>query len=283
MASDKGPMKAWADLLRLQEYLPLFIFSALAGALLATKRIDLHLASLLLFVAFSSMSAFVLNDIMDEEEDRAREDWRNPIASGRLKRKDAFLAFAILALLSLVLLPFMELSVAVIGISTVLLLSTYSWGPRLKDKPVLDLLTHGAGPALYALMGYALYKSLDMTSLLLAGIAFLLSCTSCILQQVRDMDTGAYAAKRTTSLIGVERSIDLAMALMLISIMIYVLMVSIGALPLIFAIFIPSGVILLEPLLKLKTGAVKPEEVIKALRLRGSLLAAIMLLLYVIS
>lgn len=283
MVKNKGGLRAWVDLLRLHEYLPFSIFSALAGALLATKHVDLHLAPLLLFVTFSSMSAFVLNDIMDVEEDRARGDWRNPIASGRLKKKAVFFVFVIFVLLSLIMLPFMGQRAVAVGIPTILLLWIYSWGLRLKDKPFFDLLTHGVGPALYALMGYAHYKPLDMISLLLAGIAFMFSFTSCILQQIRDMDAGAYAAKRTTSLIGVERSIDLSMIPMLVSIMIYVLMVLIGALPLIFAIFIPFGVILLEPISKLKTGVLKPEEVIKALRLRGSLLAAIMLLLYMIS
>jgi 4-hydroxybenzoate polyprenyltransferase len=283
MVGYKGVLRAWVDLLRLHEYLPLSIFSVLAGALLATKHVDLRLIPVLLFVALSSMSAFVLNDIMDVEEDKARGDWRNPIASGRLGKGAVLLAFAVLALLSLIPLPFMELRVTAIGITALLLLWIYSWGPRLKDRPILDLMTHGAGPALYALMGYALYGSLNIAPLLLAVIVFMLSCTSCILQQIRDMDAATRAARRTTSLIGMKRSVDLAMVLMLISIMIYVLMVSIGVLPPIFAIVIPYGVILMDPLSKLKIGILKPEEVIKALRLRGSLLAAIMLLLYLIS
>ena len=279
MSRKQGDLRAWIDLLRFHEYGPLFLFSALAGAFLATKNVDFCLVPLLLFITFSSMSAFVLNDLMDAEEDRARGVWRNPIASGRLERGTVSLAFSILALLSLVFLLFLSFKVAVTGLLVLLLSWSYSWGPRFRDRPCLDLIVHGAGPALYVLMGYMLYKPVDFPSLLLAGITFSLSCISCILQQMRDMEV---SSKKTTSLIGVRRSVDLAIAFMLMSILLYVAIVFIGALPSLFVIFILAGAILLKPLFALRKGLVKPEQAIEDLRRYGSLLALVMLLAYLL-
>jgi len=63
-------------LIRFHEYGPLVIITCLTTALLATKELDIKLVKLLVYATSGSISTFILNDIVDVDEDRMLSRFR---------------------------------------------------------------------------------------------------------------------------------------------------------------------------------------------------------------
>lgn len=275
-------VRPWLDLIRFHEYGPFAILSCIVGALLATPSIDARAIHLSLFAVASSMSAFVANDLADVEEDRLKGKMRNPIASGRLRATSAYLAFALLAASSVFLLISLSGELVPLGLLVLALCWGYSWGPRLKDKPIVATLVHGAVPALFAVMGYALYSPVSASPVLLSLILLALSAMSDILQGIRDLEADSSLRRTTVAILGVRRSVDAAIALMVAAAAAYALMVALGFLPWPLIAFVPLAYVLIDPLLKLRSGGRTASQTIEALRLRGLALAAALIAAYLI-
>jgi len=275
-------LRAWVDLIRFHEYGPLAIMCGVVGALLATRDIDYRLIQLLIFITSSSISAFILNDLTDVEEDRLKGRCRNPIATGRLSVKAARNAFLITALTSIITLLALNIYVIAVGLLILSLYWSYSYGIRLKDKPPADLIIHGAIPALYIIAGYVTYRPLSTGAVLLSAMAFTLSCMSELLQELRDLNADTLRRKTTLAVIGVKGGVNASITLMILSITLYIVLTVINVIPIYFIAFTPLSYLLLSPLIKLKVGVVGVEDVINQLRLRGSLIALVIIATYVL-
>jgi len=274
----KGRIEGLFELFRFHEYGPFFVAAGLMGCL-STRRIDLRMGALLLFIAVSSMSGFVLNDLCDVEEDKLKKECRNPISAGKIGFRESSIVFIALTLLSIALLCTLTKGPSILGLITLINFWLYSWGLRLKTKPFLDLIVHGAWPALYATMGYLLYLPLDLGILSLSLILFLLSMVSQILQELRDMETDN--SSNTVKILKQRNSIKLTILLMLISITLYVSTSIMGFIPFIYIFLTPLFYLLAEPLTKTLSQKIDPPEAIAKLRIRGLILAALMVVLYV--
>ena len=278
-----SPARPWVALLRFHEYGPLFLLCGVAGALYAGVGSPGSLAALLCFISCFSASAFVLNDVTDWKEDSEDDDARNPIARGEVGRASGVVLFAILAACSLAALRFVSPLAALAAPLAYGLYWGYSWGPAFKARPGVDVVVHGAVPALFVFMGYVLYAPPSAGAALLSGVVFCVAAMSGVLQEVRDLGKDASHRRTTALVLGEARSIDLSVALLGAGVAIYAAAVATGALPLAMAALVPGTGLLFVPLLRLRSGAGGAGGTIRSLRLRGAALALAALVLYVLS
>ncbi len=273
-------LRAWYDLIRFHEYGPFFILCGVVGALLAAVRPDLKLLALIVFIVVFSASGFVVNDLVDVDEDRAKQHVRNPVASGRLSWRSASVAFATLSLTSVASLALLTRSAVPAGIIAVTLLWGYSLGPRFKDFPFAGALVQAAVPALYVVMGYLLYRPLSFPILLVAGISFLLATMTGVIQDLRDMSADRNFRRTSVLVLGPTRAVDLSIALMVGAFAMYILLIVEGFLGPPFALFAPLVYFLFEPLVKLRSQSIGADQAISKLRARGVALSILLVAAY---
>lgn len=213
--------------------------ATIVGAVLSVSPMDLGMVWLLIFSLFSTVFAFVINDLSDAELDRSAGVSRNPVSTGELSLRGSITLTFTFLLVSLAALFFLSLQAQLLGLLTLFLYFTYSWVVRAKARPILDIVYHGSCPAILAIMGYTKYRTFDATCLLLASTMFLLSAVSQILQEVRDYETDRKTIKTTVTLLGKRKSIILCLAFCASAFTI--------SLPL-FHIAVPYQILLLSPL-----------------------------------
>lgn len=137
------------DLIRLaryREYLFFVVVTTLLGASAANGAFGWRLIVILianwLVVAF----AFMINDIEDAPDDALNpvKALRNPIAAKSLSPRLAWIATLAVACLSLLAFAQLGLYPFLTGLSCAILSFLYSWRKiRLKNIPILDMLSHG--------------------------------------------------------------------------------------------------------------------------------------------
>ena len=277
-----GNLTPWVKLVRFEEYGPLFVFCGLVGAVYAGVGSAADLAGLTAFIACFSASAFVLNDIADRHEDASAPASRNPLATGELGLGSGTALFALLAAGSVASLYFVPAPARYAAPLVYGLYWGYSWGPGFKSRPGLDVVVHGSVPALFVLMGYALYAPLSAGAAVVSGAVFCFAAMSGVLQGVRDLEKDSASRRSTPLALGSGRSVDLAVGLMGSGALLYGCAVLTGYLPPIMAALVPFSSALILPLLRLRSGRTGPEETIRVVRSRGMALAAGALCLYLL-
>jgi 4-hydroxybenzoate polyprenyltransferase len=270
----------WVRLVRFEEYGPLFILCGVAGAAYAGGGLSDGLAGLTAFIATFSASAFVLNDIADWRDDAATPGTRNPLATGELKVSAGVALFALLAAGSAASLYFVSPRSLYMAPFVYGLYWGYSSGPGFKARPGVDVVAHGAVPAIFVLMGYALYAPLSAGAALLSGTVFCFAAMSGVLQEVRDLAKDSLSRRTTAMALGGPSSVGLALALMLCGVSLYALASAEGYLPLRMLLLVPSAALLVRPLLELRGGRAQAEDAIRAVRGRGVAIALGAVLLY---
>lgn len=275
-------LRAWVSLVRFEEYGPFFLLSAITGALLAGGSLSLELLDLLLFVGVVSVSAFVLNDVTDAPYDARRSRVRNPVATRQISRRSASSLFLLLAVLSVLLaLPLGPAELA-LALLLFFLCWGYSIGPQFKAHPLTDVVVHGSWPATYVLMGYALYAKISAGALLLAAAIACFSALSGTLQEIRDFQVDALSRRTTAAVLGPRASSSLATGLAVGGIVLYCCLVFAGYLPLPMLVFVPVGVLLVRPLVRMRAGEIGADSAIAQVRSRGLLLVVALLLAYLL-
>lgn len=275
-------LRPWISLIRFEEYGPFFLLSAISGALLARGSLSLELLDLLLFVAVVSVSAFVLNDVTDAPFDAARSKVRNPVATRRISKRSASSLFLLLAASSALLAVQLGATEFALAILLFFLCWGYSLGPRFKAHPGTDLVVHASVPATFVLMGYALYSGISVGALLLAGAVACFSAVSGLLQEVRDIQVDAFNRRTTAKALGVTASSSLVMSLGVGGVVLYSCLALAGYLPLPMLVFVPLGVLLIWPLVRMRAGEIGADSVIAQVRSRGLLLVVLLLLAYLL-
>ena len=140
------PVKAWLRLLRPLQWLKnlmLFFPPFLGGEILAAGFIS---NAILPFFSFCSASsaAYILNDLLDRENDRHHPDKRNrPIASGQIPIISAALLAVVMAFCACVTAWFVSLSFLSYLVAYILLSIAYS--TKLKSIVLLDIFCISAG------------------------------------------------------------------------------------------------------------------------------------------
>ncbi|NJE29752.1 4-hydroxybenzoate polyprenyltransferase [Thermococcus sp. 18S1] len=170
------------------------------GATLDVTRVLVFLISLVLYVAY----AFAINNCFDADTDSVnpRKKEKNPIASGELSFRAGVVSSAAMALLGLMLASVLGTGELVVYASMVLLATAYSAPPRLKARPVADVLSHGVFfGALPFLYGAYLDGSVTMEEWSIAAAVFLYSLALELRNHLEDYESDLNAGLRTTPIV----------------------------------------------------------------------------------
>lgn len=216
-------------MLRIGDWIRFYPIIPLVGALLAGARVEQLLLIWMIYFAIIGY-AFAVNNYFDVEIDRLHckkiESNKNPLASGTVGHKGVQITMLLLVGVAIVGATIISLGSGLLGLSLVLLnillVTVYSGGLRLKDVPVLDIVTHGLMfGAVPFLAGFVLVRG-NMTSeaLLLASLPFLLGCEALIAHQVMEYEMDIDSTKTTITGLGQRRGLLLLGALAVASIVI---------------------------------------------------------------
>ncbi|MDE1854277.1 MAG: UbiA prenyltransferase family protein [Thaumarchaeota archaeon] len=274
------PVRPWLALLRFEEYGPLFLLAGLAGSLYAGSASPVGLFGLLAFIGLFSASAFVLNDVVDWREDSLSTETRNPLSLGELGRSSAVAVFVLLSAGSVAALYFIRPPALYAAPLVYGLYWGYSWGPKFKTLPVVDIAVHGVVPALFVVMGYAISAPPSAGTYLLAGVVFCLAAMSGVLQEVRDLGKDSAFGKTSATRLGMGRSVGLAELLVVSGVALIAVSALTGVLPLGVLALTPLGYLLVSPLRALKSGNIGAAKAISEIRLRGLLLTVVLFAAY---
>jgi 4-hydroxybenzoate polyprenyltransferase len=163
-------------------------------------RLVMFLISLVLYVAY----AFAINNCFDADTDsiNPRKREKNPVASGELSFGAGIASSLAMALLGLGLAGRLGAGELVVYASMVLLASAYSAPPRLKARPVVDVLSHGAFfGALPFLYGAYFDGSITGEEWGIAAAVFLYSLALELRNHLDDYESDLKAGLRTTPIV----------------------------------------------------------------------------------
>ena len=271
---------AFVRIVRFHEYGPCYLISALICALVARYPVDSRILPVLLFVAVSSTFGFVINDIADSELDRKAGKLRNPVASGDLTAAAAW-AFVVVILcvvtFSIYLLSFLN---KLLGILVITLFGCYSFGPKTKARPGLDVVCHASWNATYGTMAYSVYRPLDSVGIGLIGMLFLLSMSAELVNEIRDHDSDRDMIRTTVTVIGKKRTLKACVVLLFIILALFVSIVLAGGLPRILLVFSPSIIFLIVPIINALRDEKKEQYLMPALLNRGTIIGLLLLVTY---
>jgi len=282
----RGSMKrvsswsAFVQILRFHEYGPSYLVSALACAFVARYPVDSRILPLLLFVAVSSMIGFVINDIADAELDRKAGKLRNPVASGDLSVAAAWALVAVLlgvAILSIYFLSFLN---GLLGIVVIMLFGCYSFGPRTKARPGLDVVCHASWNTIYGVMAYSVYRPLDFVGAALGGMLFMLSMLAELVNEIRDHDSDRDMIRTTVTWIGKRRALKACVVLLFLVLALFVSVVLAGGLPWVLLVFSPSIIFLIAPIINALRYEQKEQDLMPAFVKRGTIIGFLLLVTY---
>lgn len=153
---------------------------------------------------------FAVNDVFDAEFDKKKDNTRNPISRGHIKKSDAFkvsIALAVVGIFSSFLLSFMS---AFFFMLLFALFFLYSAEPfRLKEKYPFDIVFHSLFMLITFLAGYAAFRGIDTFSLLVSSLNLIPGAIGEILQEIRDHNADKLSGFSTSVMrIGVSKSIE---------------------------------------------------------------------------
>jgi 4-hydroxybenzoate polyprenyltransferase len=156
-------IKGYVRLVRCTEFFCFVIITTLLGAAAAKGEFGWRLAGVLVANWLAVAFAFMINDVADAPDDALtlHKLQRNPVSSADLTPRSATIASFLIAALAVLAYGLLGWWPLVIGLATLLIGFLYSWRPvRFKDKPVVDLLTHGMMLAgLQFLAGYMTFET----------------------------------------------------------------------------------------------------------------------------
>ncbi len=222
-------------MLRIGDWIRFYPIVPLAGALLAGAAIEQLLLVWLIYFALIGY-AFVVNNYYDVEIDRLHrkkaESNKNPLASGAISHRGVQITMLVLVGITSLSLCFGLLGFALVLLN-LLLVTAYSGGPRLKDVPVLDIVTHGLMfGAVPFLAGFALVQGeVTYEALLLTALPFLLGCQALIAHQVVEYEMDIDSTKTTITRLGQGKGLLLLGVLAVASIVILLGVTHVAQLP----------------------------------------------------
>lgn len=197
------------QLTRWKEHVSFVVPLTVLGALLAVQQangaLDWRLIAVTLANILVVAFAFMINDIEDAPDDAREEDRaaRNPVTSGKVNLRVAYIACGVVALASLILFAFGGTLVFVTGALTLALSHLYSWRPvRLKAWPVTDIVSHSLMlSGLLMIAGYFIYHAEPgVVWFVAAGVTFF-SVYGQLYNQIRDFNMDTAAGLKNTAII----------------------------------------------------------------------------------
>ena len=199
-------MHEYLRMLRIRDWIKFYLAVPLAGALLAGA---VPAQIILVFIIYFALIgyAFTVNNYFDVEIDRQHtgkmETNKNPLASGSISRRGVLLMMLFQIGIALVSLEMSYLGFCLILLN-LLLFTAYSGGIRLKERFILDIITHGLMfGAVPFLTGFALLKGNIPPEILLASsLPFILGAEALIAHQVVEYEEDVLSTSTTVTFIG---------------------------------------------------------------------------------
>ena len=268
-------------IVRFHEYGPCYLISALASAFVARFPVDGRILPVLIFVAASSVFGFVINDIADADLDMKAGKLRNPVASGDLSVSAAWNLVAVLmglVIISMYLLSFLN---KLLGVLVILLFAGYSFGPRVKARPGLDIVSHASWSATYGLMAYSVYRPVDFVGVAICGALFLLSMFAELVNEIRDHDSDRDMIRTTVTLVGKKVALKACIVLLFSAFALLVSVVLVGRLPWVLLAFSPSIMFLVTPIINALHHQQNEQTLVSALVKRGTITGVLLLVTYI--
>ncbi len=197
----------------------LTLFGTIAALNFNFQNIDWKLLVFAILVnLFANFGTFAINDIADYKDDAQdpKKKVRNPISAGRLTIKESWIIYMILTSISLfsaflIYNQTKQVEIIILACLINLLGYLYSVKPaRLKDVPILDILSHGLFlGGLQVLIGFFTYsKFISIQAqplILLAGAATFISFYGQMTNQIKDYEVDKLTqVKSTTQKFGLE-------------------------------------------------------------------------------
>jgi len=267
-------------IVRFHEYGPCYLLSALACGLVAQYPVDSRILPVLLFVTISAIFGFVINDIADAELDGKAGKLRNPVASGDLSVTAAWTLVIILlgfATLSIYPLSFLDKLLAIL---VIMLFGGYSFGPKLKNRPGLDIICHASWNTIYGIIAYSVYRPLDFVGAGLSGILFLLSMLAELVNGIRDYDSDRRMIRTTVIWIGKKRALKVCIVILFLVLMLFVSIVLFSGLPRTLLIFSPSIIFLVKPIINALRCEQNEQDLMPTFVKRGTIIGLLLLVTY---
>lgn len=224
---DNHNFKDYLRMLRIGDWIRFYPIAPLAGALLAggePYQMALVTASYLGIIAY----AFAVNNYFDADIDRLNPEkvhsGKNPMARGSISNRGAAIEMLILCTGAIVLsvqTGVGSLTGPILVIINIALFTAYSAPPlRLKERPVLDILTHGLMFGAVPVLSGAYLVSMEATPTIqtISVLAFLVGCEALVAHQVIDYDLDIGSTMTTVLSVGKWRGIILLVALAALSV-----------------------------------------------------------------
>jgi 4-hydroxybenzoate polyprenyltransferase len=205
---------------------------------------------------------------------------RNPITDGSITCHTAKRISAVLLLLSFTCMALLPSSLLLIELVILFVFITYSFFIEAKNIAGLDMVYHALGPALYGLLGYMLYHSLDFTGMVFFILLGIFGVVGELGNEIRDLEKDRYERKNTVVLMGERLAFFLMITLMVLAFSIIGIFACIA--PGFFWLlpFVPFGLFLLYPVREAMIEPGYREKFVDAINVRAIVLAAVMLTVY---
>lgn len=228
-------MLDYLRMLRIGDWIKFYTTVPLAGAILAgVVPAQIILIFVIYFVVIGY--AFTANNYFDAEIDRLHsgkmESNKNPLASGLISRQGVEMMMLFQIGISLISYWMSDVGLWIVLLN-ILLFTAYSGLVRLKEKFILDIITHGLMfGAVPFLAGFALSKgSISSEILLISSLPFILAAEALIAHQIVEYEEDLLSTKTTITIIGKKNGLALLAAAAAISIGLLIFITGIEPLP----------------------------------------------------
>ena len=219
----------YLKMLRVRDWIKFYTFFPVAGAVIASG-ISLSLFSIFIIFACVIGYGFVVNNYFDVEIDRYHrkkaQKNTNPLVSNHVSRRGTLMLMALLVAIPLVLSASLHPEGFLLTCASIIALTLYSAEPfRLKDRVVLDILTHGLMFGGFPfLAGFALAGGLASGDCIFAVMCAVITTIVCfeslIAHQINDYDEDVWTARTTVVQIGRVQGGTLLAAMQIASIIV---------------------------------------------------------------
>lgn len=226
---DNHIFKDYLRMLRIGDWIRFYPIAPLAGAFLAgggPYQIALVTAIYLGIIAY----AFAINNCFDMDIDRLNPEkmysGKNPMARGTVSTRGAAIEMLMLCGGATVLSVQIRedgLIGLILVLINIVLFTAYSAPPlRLKERPLLDVVTHGLMFGAVPVLAGAYMVSTEAGSAVqaMSVLAFLVGCEALVAHQVVDYDLDMGSTRTTVLAIGKWRGIILLVVLALLSVIV---------------------------------------------------------------
>ncbi len=221
--SSQVGLEDYLGMLRIGDWIRFYPFVPLGGALLAGANPVQAALVLVIYLALIGY-AFVVNNYFDVDIDRLHsgkvESNKNPLATGAATKRGTEAMMAILICMAFLSLTMTPLGACLVSLNLVLFTAYSASRIRLKERPVLDIVTHGLMfGAVPFLAGYALCQgSLSQSAIWTSSLFFILGAEALICHQVVEYKMDLGSSKTTVTEIGQRQGLILLGILTLASV-----------------------------------------------------------------